>query len=266
MLKRLLLQWARKWGFMWGVDRLYFLFNRLRFQNQNQKFQRAHPAVKLPPAYMLYEAYKLNYKEYIEDGRQTAAWVIEQLSAFTGLSGKTIFEWGCGPARIVRHLPSLLPHSKIAASDYNQETIQWCRQNIPGVEFKHNQLSPPLPFADASFDAAYALSVLTHLSAANHENWIHELYRVLRPGGSLLLTTQGKVFENKLTAAEQQHFSNGQLVVRANVKEGHRAFSAFQSESFMRDLFYNRFQVLKFTPGQIKDWGPEQDTWILCKL
>lgn len=266
MLKTLLLQRARKWGLMRGVDRLYFLFNKLRFKSQNQKFRRAHPDVKLPPEYMLYEAYKLNYQEYMDDGKQTAAWIVAQLSAFTELSGKTIFEWGCGPARIVRHLPVLLPYSKIAASDYNRETIQWCRQNIPGVEFRHNQLSPPLPYADASFDVVYALSVFTHLSEPNHYDWIEELHRVLRPGGSLLLTTQGNIFQTKLTAAEQQHFAKGQLVVRANVKEGHRSFSAFQPEPFMQSLFRNPFNVLKFTPGQMQAWGPEQDTWLLCKL
>jgi SAM-dependent methyltransferase len=46
-----------------------------------------------------------------------------------------------------------------------------------------------LPFADASFDCVVFSEVLEHVPASQEERCVAELRRVLRPGGTLLLTT-----------------------------------------------------------------------------
>jgi SAM-dependent methyltransferase len=45
-----------------------------------------------------------------------------------------------------------------------------------------------LPFADASFDRAYSISVLEHIGDDGDERALDELARVVRPGGRILLT------------------------------------------------------------------------------
>ncbi len=82
-----------------------------------------------------------------------------------------ICEWGCGPARTIRHLAGELADRTpvLFGTDYNSETIAWCRRNIAGVTFEVNGLEPPLPFPAAWFDAVYALSVFTHLDARGWE-------------------------------------------------------------------------------------------------
>src|SRR5438876_8609719 len=45
-----------------------------------------------------------------------------------------------------------------------------------------------LPFADASFDRAYSLSVLEHIAGDGDERAFAELARVVRPGGRIVLT------------------------------------------------------------------------------
>jgi len=261
-----LLLWVRRLGLMRGFDKLYFLLNKFRFSKKNKSFKNKHPLIKLPPDYMLYESFWLDYEIYFNDGEDTAAWIKNQLSNYVSLDYKKILDWGCGPARIVRHLPQLLPDSMIYGTDYNAKTVAWCKKNIPGVEFTVNELRPPLPYNDNFFDIVYAVSVLTHLSEQNHIKWMDELYRVIKPGGIFLLTTQGNAFMNKLTQPEKRQFSKGLLVIRSKVKEGHRSFSAFQPEGFMQLLFSNRWKILKFIEGAIQNWGPEQDTWIVQKL
>ena len=205
------------------IDRGYFHFNRWRFSARNRRFRAANPELALPPDYTLYEAYRMDQEQYIRDGKATAADIVQRLSDYADLSGATILDWGCGPARVVRHLPALLPGARIVGSDYNAGTIDWCRRHIEGVDFRLNGLQPPLDLPPTSVDAAYSLSVLTHLSEANHGLWIEELARVIRPGGLLLLTTQGRVFEEKLLPAEREAFRSGRLVVREGATEGHRA-------------------------------------------
>ncbi len=266
MLKNWFLQVSRRAGWMHLVDRAFYRFNRWRFARRNIRFRQANPGLALPPDYTLYESYRMDHELYIRDGRATAEGIVASLQPWVDLQRATILDWGCGPARVVRHLPDLLPEARIIGSDYNRETIEWCRAHIQGVDFRLNGLQPPLDLPAASVDAAYALSVLTHLSEASHLAWMDELLRVIRPGGLLLLTTQGTVFEEKMIPAERTQFRLGSLVVREGVKEGHRAYSAFQPEAYMQTLFSNHWKVLNFAPGKKLDWGPEQDTWIVQKL
>jgi ubiquinone/menaquinone biosynthesis C-methylase UbiE len=221
--------------------------------------------VKLPPDYMLYESFRMDYRNYYNDGRDTALWLVQELSHYASSTNLKILDWGCGPARVVRHLPELLPHAKIVASDYNEQTVSWCKTHVHGVEFVKNSVSPPLPFHDQSFDIIYALSVFTHLSLENHYRWREEIYRLLSPGGIFLFTTQGNIFISKLSEIEKKKFLLGELVVRGKVKEGHRLFSAFHPQQFIHSIFSDKWRVLKFTNGKMKDWGPEQDVWIVQK-
>jgi ubiquinone/menaquinone biosynthesis C-methylase UbiE len=266
MLKKTFLYWTRRMGLMHGFDRAFFFVNRLRFYFKNRQFRASHPDFALPPDYMLYEAYRMDYAHYFEDGKNTAEWLISEVSSYQHHETSIILDWGCGPARVVRHLRRLLPAASLHATDYNSETIKWCQEQIPGINFKQNGLVPPLDYQDNFFDLVYGLSVFTHLSEQNHYLWMEELYRVMKPGGIFLVTTHGKSFKEKLTDGELAIFMQGKLVVRDRVKEGHRSFSAYQPEAFIHSLISNRFQVLKYTFGKVEDWGPAQDTWILRKI
>ena len=84
----------------------------------------------------------------------------------------------------MRHLVDELPGSEIAGTDYNPDTIAWCRANIAGIRFELNGLAPPLAFDDAQFDFVYGISVLTHLSEAMQFAWFDELHRVTKPAAS----------------------------------------------------------------------------------
>ncbi|HEY0356631.1 MAG TPA: class I SAM-dependent methyltransferase [Flavisolibacter sp.] len=265
MLKKIFMMWIRRLGLMQAFDRVFFLFNKARFSSKNKRFRKENPLIKLPPDYMLYEAYRLDYENYYNDGRNTAEWIREQLSPFITPGPKKILEWGCGPARIIRHLPAQFPASNIHGTDYNINTIAWCQANIPNVQFSINAVNPPLPYNDGLFDIVYALSVFTHLSGENHSLWINEMHRILKPGSVFLLTTQGEAFLSKLDSRERKEFNAGRLVTREQVKEGHRSFSAFHPQNFMHSLFGNKWKVLKHEPGIIHHYGPEQDVWIIQK-
>ena len=177
-----------------------------------------------------------------------------------------ILDWGCGPARIIRHLPSFFQDGcSFYASDYNAKTIQWCKKNIENVSFSINELAPPSGFQSGFFDLVYAFSIITHLSEELHEKWINEIRLTLKPGGFLLITTQGKAFREKLTAGEQIQFDNNELVVRSDMREGHRVYSAFQPEKYMDQLFHG-FEVVDHIKPQGTANKPEQDIWLVKKL
>jgi len=257
----------RKLGLMHLLDKVKFHFDRYKNRKQNQDFVKKNPTIKLPPPYTTFEAFRLNYRSYFEGGESSAKWLIGMLQRYIVLEHRKILDWGCGPARIVRHLPKLLgPDCDYYGTDYNAETIAWCKQNIEGVAFSSNKLSPPTLFTSAFFDVVYGISILTHLSEENQKNWYHELLRITKPGGLLLLTSQGNVYKEKLTSAELNWFEQGQLITRGNVTEGHRVYATFHPPTYLQKLFSQESKILEHREGRKENWGLEQDLWVLQKL
>ncbi len=251
-------------GLLVPLTKLKFIWSSRRLAKSNQQFRLTHPDFILPPDYMMYEAYGLDYKAYYEDGKNTASWLEEQIAPW--MPAETVYsilDWGCGPARVMRHLPSHFPNGNIQGSDYNPETVQWLQHHFPAFNIKNNSLYPPLDFEAESVDFAYAISIFTHLSAKGHYAWIKEIARVLRPGGIFLFTTHGDVFRARLTKTEQLSYGRNELVVRGSGPEGHRVYGAFHPPAVISALIASDFELLKHEAGYILDGQPAQDTWIV---
>ncbi|HRO47783.1 class I SAM-dependent methyltransferase [Agriterribacter sp.] len=227
-----------------------------------------HPDIEIPPDFFLYETYMLNYEVYYNDGLDTAREIISLLGKQYDIlhKGTRCLDWGCGPARVTRHLPGLLPEAELHAVDYNEQYINWCKSKIKGIRFEQTNISPPTLYPDAYFNIVMGLSVFTHLSELSHYAWLNELYRIIKPGGILFITTQGKSYEYKLSADERHKFNEAELIIRDRVLEGNRLFSAFQPPHFIKSLIKNKFEVIEFIAGEKNHKSPEQDKWVLKKI
>jgi SAM-dependent methyltransferase len=267
-LKKYLTKFIRRSNLAGAADKMRFYIQSGKNHTANKKFLSSNPGINFPPPYFLYETYELNYENYYRDGFQTASEIISIVQPYINLKepGKALLDWGCGPGRVVRHLPALL-HGQHAVygCDYNAAYIDWCKKNLLNISFTANELVPPTSFAGDSFDLIYGLSIITHLSAKNHFAWIEELRRILKPGGLLLITCQGNQFKEKLLADERAIFDRGELVIRESEQEGHRVFAAFQPEEFMQRLLKG-FKVVQFIRGGAKESiHGKQDTWLVQK-
>lgn len=249
------------------ADRIRFHIQRYKNQKNNSTFKKDNPEVILPPDYLIYESFQIDYAKYYSGGFDTAKWLADYFSKYIDLKDKKILDWGCGPGRVIRHLPAVIGNGcQFYGTDYNKETIDWCSTNLHGISFNCNTLEAKLPYEDNFLDVIYGISIFTHLSEQLHYDWYNELYRVLKPNGILFLTTQGDNFKTKLIASEVLQYENNKLVVRDKVKEGHRMFSAFHPTAFMKNLFSNA-EILEHYAEPIPetgDWIP-QDVWIIRK-
>ncbi len=254
-------------GLLTIVERVHYLRVVAKHKRRNEAFYLANPDFKVPPQFLAYDAYSApDWDFYKKSGWETAVFLSSiahrHLPAESTLR---ILEWGCGPARVIRNVPEAFgAKTEVYGSDYNPQTIKWCSENIPKISFVENGLHPPLPFSAGFFDFVYSISVFTHLSESVSHEWMSELSRITHTGSILMITTNGDSFVTKLAPDEIQSYESQGTVVRGQVREGTRIFSACHSPNYVRERLFKGFEVLEFVPASFP--YTDQDMWVIKKL
>jgi ubiquinone/menaquinone biosynthesis C-methylase UbiE len=108
---------------------------------------------------------------------------VKMLSSHVG-PGTDVLELGCGAAYFTRELAST--GANITAIDVSPELLELARANCsaPNVDYQI-QNACVLSYPDAMFDSVVGSSVLHHLEI---EEALREIYRVLKPGGTICFT------------------------------------------------------------------------------
>jgi SAM-dependent methyltransferase len=101
-----------------------------------------------------------------------------------------VLDIGCGIGRVALGLTNVLSaEGRYDGFDIDARAIHWCTSHLtprfPNFRFTH---AHGFPYADATFDFAFATSVLTHLELPEATRYVAEARRVLKPGGILLAT------------------------------------------------------------------------------
>ena len=264
-MKQKIVRLLRELKLLVFADYIKFLLSYIGNIGDNFAFLKNNPHIRVPPPYMLYESFgKCNYVSYYNGGKESAEYIVNLLKKHIDFRNARICEWGCGPSRLLRHFDPILKDSstELYGTDYNRKSVRWCKKNIPDVDFKENDLKPPLDFPDDYFDTVYCISVLTHLSAESQEDWLNECLRILRPGGVFLMTVHGDSSSANLLADEKRTYQHSGCVVRGSVKEGQRNFTTYNSSSYMRDFLLKDKEILEYIQGST---SKVQDIWIIRK-
>jgi SAM-dependent methyltransferase len=175
-----------------------------------------------------------------------------------------ILDFGCGCGRVLRHWKDLTA-VHVCGSDFQVPLLRECQRILPFVRLAANGAEPPLPFADASFDLIYCLSVFTHFDERQEPLWRDEIRRVLKPGGLWVFSVQGQAYVPKLTAGERRDFDAGRMVCQRSEYRGLNLCMAFHPEPYVRRALAEGFTVVGFTP-QGALGNPPQDLYVLRSL
>lgn len=62
------------------TDYIRYLYFKIKNRKKNSTFLQNNPDVKLPPDYLMYESFQIDYEEYFTKSRNSAKWVQTGLS------------------------------------------------------------------------------------------------------------------------------------------------------------------------------------------
>lgn len=99
--------------------------------------------------------------------------------------GWRVLDVGCGEGAFAAELARA--GAQPVGVEVAARAVERARAKHPGVDFRHAPIGAPLPLEDQECDAVWASEVLEHV--ADTAALLSELRRVLRPGGTLLITT-----------------------------------------------------------------------------
>jgi SAM-dependent methyltransferase len=149
-----------------------------------------------------------NAESIREEFRSTGRLSIDDLSRALASVGRTlesyprILDFGCGCGRMMAWLEPLAERCELHGTDIDERAIAWCQEHLPHAQFTPTGQVPPTSYPDDFFDLVFNHSVLTHLDEVHQDLWLDELRRIVKPGGTIVLTAHGeKPFQDSERAA-----------------------------------------------------------------
>ena len=101
---------------------------------------------------------------------------------------------GCGDGR----LTELVPAERVTAADVSAQALERAGKRLPEARLVELDPDAPLPFGDAAFDLVLCVETVEHVRDV--QLLLSEARRVLRPGGTLALTTPAHARATALVA------------------------------------------------------------------
>ncbi len=167
----------------------------------------------------------------------------EQLAQQLNLSrGAKVLDAGCGEGNVSFYLTKRhhLKAYGIDLLDFNIRRAQKSARslNMPNDSFIRGSYQQ-LPYKDATFDGAYTMETLVH--SPDYKVALNELYRVLKPGGKLVLFEYTIKPEQRLTPSEVRAMTR---LKQVNDVASMPAFNTFTFGSMPQKLSESGFETV----------------------
>jgi ubiquinone/menaquinone biosynthesis C-methylase UbiE len=114
--------------------------------------------------------------------------ILPVLKKHTSCGGRWL-EMGAGTGSATRPVLQTFRRARVTAVDLSSPYLKVARENLRGcsnVDFVQGDATK-LPFQKESFDVVYSVFVLHELPREERERLVREAYRLLKPGGLLLI-------------------------------------------------------------------------------
>jgi len=171
-------------------------------------------SLPLPPSGLARRVGGTEGEQFLAQGRRIKQTILASLPADWSFAGTRVLDFGCGVGRVLRHFAAEASQAELHGCDVDLQSVAWLREAFPpAFRVTTCERLPPLEYADDSFDLVYLISIFTHLVDGEWEPWLRELQRVLKPGGTALVTFHNRVAYEHMTAAPFDEAGTGMRVL-----------------------------------------------------
>jgi MPBQ/MSBQ methyltransferase len=122
--------------------------------------------------------------EHCRDQADASTNLVDRVLSGAADSPALVLDVGCGLGATTTHLKKKWPHSRVIGINISRAQVVHAHEIDPSIEF-YVMDATRLAFPDAVFDAVVSIEAAFHFNTRT--DFIRESYRILKPGGSLLL-------------------------------------------------------------------------------
>lgn len=127
----------------------------------------------------------------------------ELIKLIGNIKNKHVLDLGCGTGRIIQILKRRAGTTGAAGAhftgvDISEEMLRIAKKHHPDVDIVHADMTD-LPLKDDTFDIVIAAFVIVHIKDKDLTKVFDEVARVLKPGGTFILTNINQRKAPKLT-------------------------------------------------------------------
>lgn len=176
-------------------------------------------------------------------GELLATCIVDNLPELAG--ARTVLDFGVGIGRVLWPLSQILPQARFVGFDVDPMMLTSLAGVAAVADTELVATTQDLP--DDSIDAAYVISVFTHLTDTT-DYWLWELNRVLAPGGRALISYHDETLydENAVRVGSRMR-CRGRMVLGSG-SEGSTAVGTFYETAAWERLIGRFFKVIRTVP------------------
>jgi ubiquinone/menaquinone biosynthesis C-methylase UbiE len=196
------------------------------------------------------EEYKSMHRESItssgENPEYFADYKIKDLKSIieaTSSSPKTglFLDFGAGVGSSVPFFLKHFPEAHLTCTDVSESSLKIAASNYGNVAEYITFDGNSLPFADNSFDAAYASCVFHHIPATAHISLLQELRRVLKPKGIIMIYEHNPFNPLTVRAVNSCPFDENAVLINARTMKANLKSADFSFPTASYRVFFPKF-------------------------